>query len=83
MRFANKQYDCICELRNKQLGAPGMNEVIAVHSDFAKTAYKNFVAQAGKLNAPYSELTKEVLKAGIQETARPTYETVSERTSPP
>lgn len=76
-RFATKQHESNCAFGNKLLGARSLDEVVAAHADLLKNAYENFVADAQKLSSLYSELTKEVLNVGVQETARKAPATIS------
>ena len=36
-----------------------VNEAIQLHSDFAKSAYEDFIAEATKIGSLYSDLAKE------------------------
>jgi hypothetical protein len=43
----------------KLLGVKNINEAIQLQSDFAKSAYEDFVAEATKIGSLYSDLAKE------------------------
>ena len=46
----------------KLLGVKSLESAIQFHSDYAKTSYADFVAQATKLGELYSSLAKEAFK---------------------
>src|ERR1700722_8614468 len=46
----------------KLLGAKSVETAIQIQTDFAKSAYEGFVAQATKLNELYAKLAKEAFK---------------------
>ena len=46
----------------KLLGAKSFDSAIQIHSEFAKTSYAGFVAQAKKMGELYSDLAKEFFK---------------------
>lgn len=46
----------------KLLGAKSLEKAIEIQTDYAKTAYEGFVAQATKMNELYADLAKEVYK---------------------
>ncbi len=43
----------------KLIGVKNINEAIQLQSDFAKSAYEDFVAEATKIGGLYSDLAKE------------------------
>jgi hypothetical protein len=52
-----------CRLHfEKLMGIKKLDEAIQLHSDFAKTAYEDFVAQATKIGEMYANLAKEAFK---------------------
>ena len=46
----------------KLIGVKKIDEAIQLQSDFARSAYEDFVAQATKIGEMYSSLAKETLK---------------------
>jgi hypothetical protein len=46
----------------KLLGAKSFDSVIQIHSEYAKTSYEGFVAQAKKIGELYSDLAKVAFK---------------------
>jgi len=46
----------------KLLGAKSFDSVIQIHSEYAKTSYEGFVAQAKKMRELYSDLAKAAFK---------------------
>jgi phasin family protein len=46
----------------KLIGVKQIDEAIQLQSDFAKSAYEDFVAQATKIGEMYSSLAKEAFK---------------------
>jgi hypothetical protein len=43
----------------KLIGVKNINEAIQLQSDFAKSAYEDFVAEAAKIGGLYSDLARE------------------------
>ena len=70
-----------CRLQFETLmGVKKLDEAIQLQSDFAKTAYEDFVAQATKIGEMYANLAKEAFKplkaespAQMRASAPPTY----------
>ena len=61
-----------CRLHfEKLMGIKKLDEAIQLHSDFAKTAYEDFVAQATKIGEMYANLAKEAFKPLKASHARP------------
>jgi phasin family protein len=46
----------------KLLGAKSLDNAIQIHSEYAKSAYEGFVAQATKIGELYTNLAKEAFK---------------------
>ena len=46
----------------KLLAAKSLEKAIEIQTDYAKTAYEGFVAQATKMNELYADLAKEIYK---------------------
>ena len=46
----------------KLFGAKSLDKAIEIQTDYAKTAYEGFVAQATKIGELYSDLAKEAYK---------------------
>ncbi len=67
--FSKKRYEVTYALGGKLLSARGLHEIVEIQSDFAKSAYEDFVAEATKIGALYSELTKEAFRPGKVEKA--------------
>ena len=57
----------------KLIGVKKIDEAIQLQSDFAKSAYEDFVAQAAKMGELYSSLAKEAFKPiTVAASAKPT-----------
>src|SRR5215208_1438210 len=48
--------------KNFEHGSASLDKAIEVQSDYVKTAYEGFVAQATKMGALYTDLAKETYK---------------------
>jgi hypothetical protein len=46
----------------KLLGAKSLDDAIQTQSEYAKSAYENFVAQAAKIGELYASLAKQAFK---------------------
>jgi hypothetical protein len=46
----------------KLLGVKSLDKAIEVQTDYAKSAYESFIAQANKLSSLYADLAKETYK---------------------
>ena len=46
----------------KLFGAKSLDKAIEIQTDYAKTAYEGFVAQATKIGELYADLAKETYK---------------------
>ena len=46
----------------KLLGAKSLDKAIEIQTDYAKSAYEGFVAQATKIGELYADLAKETYK---------------------
>lgn len=74
-----------CRLHfEKLMGVKRFDEAIQLQSDFAKTAYDDFVAEATKIGEMYANLAKEAFKpidfplpAQMRASAPPTYAPVA------
>jgi hypothetical protein len=72
--YSKKQYESTYALGGRLLNAKGFNEILELQSDYAKTSYENFVAEATKLSALYSEFAKQAFKPARTEFAEPSRE---------
>ncbi|PPD45371.1 MAG: phasin family protein [Methylocystis sp.] len=60
--YSKKSFEKSRLLAEKLISVKKMDEAFALQSDFAKTAYEDFVAEATKLGEMYTSMTKEVFK---------------------
>jgi hypothetical protein len=60
--FSKKQYEDTYALGGKLLNARGLDEIVGLQSDYAKSAYENFFAEAAKMSALCTQLAREALK---------------------
>jgi hypothetical protein len=63
---AEKSVESRLALGEKLLGAKSLETVIQVQSEYAKTAYADFVAQATKMGELHSSLAKAAFKPAEQ-----------------
>ena len=57
--YSKKFFDKSRVLAEKLVGVKKIDEAIQLQSDFAKSAYEDFVAQATKIGGLYSDLAKD------------------------
>jgi hypothetical protein len=60
--YSKKTFESSSAAAEKLLGSKSFEKVVEVQSDFVKTAYEGFVAEATKLGELYAELAKETYK---------------------
>jgi len=60
--YTKKSFEDGSKVLEKLLGAKSLEKAIEIQTDFAKTAYEGFVAQATKIGELYADLAKETYK---------------------
>lgn len=60
--YSKKSLETGSAFVEKLLGVKSLESAIQLHTDYAKTAYADFVAQATKLGELYSSLAKDAFK---------------------
>lgn len=60
--YSKKSFEHGSATLEKLLGAKSVDKAIEIQSDYVKTAYEGFVAQATKFGELYSDLAKESYK---------------------
>ena len=60
--YSKKSFEDSSAALEKLIGAKTLEKAIESQSDYAKTAYEGFVAEATKLGALYTDLAKESCK---------------------
>jgi phasin family protein len=60
--YSKKSFEKSRLLAEKLITVKKLDEAFALQSDFAKSAYEDFVAEATKLGEMYAALTKEAFK---------------------
>ena len=60
--YSKKSFEKSRVLAEKLIGVKKIDEAIQLQSDFAKSAYEDFVAQATKIGNLYADLAKDVSK---------------------
>ena len=60
--YSKKSFEDVTKIMEKLLGAKSLDKAIEIQTDFAKTAYESFVAQATKIGELYADLAKESYK---------------------
>jgi len=60
--YSKKSFEDSTKVMEKMFGAKSLDKAIEIQTDFAKTAYEGFVAQATKIGELYADLAKESYK---------------------
>lgn len=60
--YTKKSFEDGTKVMEKLLGAKSLDKAIEIQTDYAKTAYEGFVAQATKMGELYADLAKETYK---------------------
>ena len=60
--YSKKSFEQGSATLEKLLGAKSLEKAIEIQSDYVKTAYEGFVAQATKMGELYTDLAKETYK---------------------
>ena len=60
--YSKKSFEHGSATLEKLLGAKTLEKAIEVQSDYVKTAYEGFVAEAAKIGELYTDLAKETYK---------------------
>ena len=60
--YSKKSYEEGTAAFEKLLGAKSLDKAIEIQTDYAKSAYEGFVAQATKMGELYADLAKETYK---------------------
>ena len=60
--YSKKSFEDGTKVMEKLLGAKSIDKAIEIQSDYAKSAYEGFVAQATKIGTLYTDLAKESYK---------------------
>jgi hypothetical protein len=60
--YSKKSFEEGTKVVEKLLGAKSLDKAIEIQTDYAKTAYEGFVAQATKMGELYADLAKETYK---------------------
>ena len=60
--YSKKSFEDGSKVMEKLLGAKSLDKAIEIQTDYAKSAYEGFVAQATKLSGLYADLAKETYK---------------------
>ena len=60
--YSKKSFEEGTKVFEKMLGAKSIDKALEIQTDYAKTAYEGFVAQATKIGELYADLAKETYK---------------------
>src|SRR6266508_6510160 len=60
--YSKKVFEQSTAATEKLIGAKSLEKAIEVQTDYAKTAYEGFVAEASRLGELYTDLAKEAYK---------------------
>jgi phasin family protein len=60
--YSKKSFEKSRVLAEKLIAVKKIDEAVALQTDFAKSAYEDFLAEATKLGEMYAALTKEAFK---------------------
>ena len=60
--YSKKSFEEGTKVFEKMLGAKSLDKALEIQTDYAKTAYEGFVAQATKIGELYADFAKETYK---------------------
>jgi hypothetical protein len=60
--YSKKSFEDGTKVMEKLLGAKSIDKAMEIQTDYAKTAYEGFVAQATKMGELFADLAKETYK---------------------
>lgn len=60
--YTKKSFEDGTKVMEKLFGVKSLDKAIEIQTDYAKTAYEGFVAQATKIGELYADLAKETYK---------------------
>ncbi len=60
--YSKKSFEDSTKVMEKLIGAKSLDKAIEIQTDYAKTAYEGFVAQATKIGELYVDFAKESYK---------------------
>lgn len=60
--YSKKSFEDGAKVMEKLLGAKSLDKAIEIQTDYAKSAYEGFVAEATKIGELYADLAKETYK---------------------
>jgi len=60
--YSKKSFEDGTKVMEKLLGAKSLDKAIEIQTDYARTAYEGFVAQATKIGELYADFAKEAYK---------------------
>ena len=60
--YSKKSFEDSTKVMEKLLGAKSLDKAIEIQTDYAKSAYEGFVAQATKLGELYADVAKEAYR---------------------
>jgi hypothetical protein len=60
--YSKKSFEDSTKVLEKLFSAKSLDKAIEIQTDYAKTAYEGFVAQATKIGELYADLAKETYK---------------------
>lgn len=60
--YSKKSYEDGAAVVEKLVSAKSLDKAIEIQTDYAKTSYESFVAQATKMSELYADLAKEAYK---------------------
>jgi hypothetical protein len=60
--YSKRSFEDSTKFVEKLLGAKSLDKAIEIQTDYAKTAYEGFIAEATKIGELYADLAKETYK---------------------
>ena len=60
--YTKKSFEKSCELAEKMVAVKKMDEAVQLQTEFAKSAYEDFVAGATKIGEIYTAMAKDAFK---------------------
>lgn len=60
--YTKKSFEAGSAALEKLVSAKSLEKVVEIQADYARSSYESFVAEAGKVNDIYAEMTKDAYK---------------------
>jgi phasin family protein len=71
-QFSKRSFEDATRTLEKLIGAKSFEQAVEIQTDYAKTAYDNWLAEASKIGEMYANTAREVYKPAAQTVAKRT-----------